>query len=224
MQQQKIKKMKIMSFYFYKENILFAVKTSVILICFASFFVVSFLVNKSNLQSFLKFDSATNDVETLYYESFRIFIIFKSELEKYQTNNYNYSISLPAGKDIQLPNFGNILNELSQNSVFSQENKNILNELYNGNLCLLLFVNEKNEEYLNCKEFLSSILLKGMEQTIIQMSVMVNSVIDELSLIEDELGFNNTISGNTTNFKKYELFVEYYLLWSYLKNQDIFII
>ncbi len=221
-QQQKIKKLKIMSFHFYKENILFAVKTSLILICFVSFFVVSFLVNKSCLNSFLKFDSATNDVEKLYYESFRIFIIFKSELEKYQTNNYNYNISLPAGKDIQLPNFGNILNDLSQNSEFSQENKNILNNLYNGNLCLLLFVNEKNEEYLNCKEFLSSILLKGMEQTIIQMSVMVNSVIDELSLIEDELGFNNTIRGNTTNFKKYEFFVEYYLLLSYLKNQDIF--
>ena len=55
-----------------------------------------------------------------------------------------------------------------------------------------------------------------------QMSVMVNSVIDEISLIEDELGFNNTINGNTTNFKKYEFFVEYYLLLSYLKNQEIF--
>jgi hypothetical protein len=61
-----------------------------------------------------------------------------------------------------------------------------------------------------------------MEQTIMQMSVMVNSVIDELSLIKDEFGFNNTIKGNTTNFKKYELFMEYYLLLSYLKNQEIF--
>ena len=84
-------------------------------------------------------DSATNDVEALYYESFRIFIIFKSELEKYQTNDYNYNISLPEGKDIQLPNFGNILNELSQNSIFSEKNKKILSDLYNGNLCLLLF-------------------------------------------------------------------------------------
>ena len=54
------------------------------------------------------------------------------------------------------------------------------------------------------------------------MGVMVNSVIDELTLINDENEFYNTIYGNTTNFKKYEFFIEYYLLLSYLKNEEIF--
>ena len=111
---------------------------------------------------------------------------------------------------------------LSQNSIYSQENKNILNQLYNGDLCLLLFQDKETEDYLNCKEFLSSILLKGMEQAIIQMGVMINSVIDELTLVDEESDFNNTIRGNTTNFKKYEMFIEYYLLLSYLKNEEIF--
>ena len=91
MQQQRIKKKKVMSFYFYKENILFAVKTSLILICFVSFFVVSFIVYKKNLKQYLEFDAATNDVENLYYE-FRIFLIFKFQLAKYQeTKNYTTS-------------------------------------------------------------------------------------------------------------------------------------
>ena len=220
-QQQRIKKKKIMSFYFYKENILFAIKTSLILICFVSFFVVSFLVYKAYLKSYLKFDSTTNDIENLYYESFRIFLIFKSELERYQITN-NYESNLPSGKDITIPNFGNILNYLSQNDIYKKGNKDILNQLYHGDLCLLLFKNIQTYDYQTCREFLSSILLKGMEQAIIQMGVMVNSVIDELTLIQNEIAFNNTIKGNTTNFKKYEFFVEYYLLLSYLKNEEIF--
>ena len=220
-QQQRIKKKKVMSFYFYKENIFFAVKTSMILICFVSFFAVSFLVYKEYLNQYLEFDAATNDVENLYYESFRIFLIFKAQLAKYQETQ-NYTTSIPSVKQITMPNFGNILNDLSQNSIYSQENKNILTQLYNGDLCLLLFKFKETEDYLNCKEFLSSILLKGMEQAIIQMGVMVNSVIDELTLVNNELDFNNTIRGNTTNFKKYEMFIEYYLLLSYLKNEEIF--
>ena len=220
-QQQKIKKKKVMSFHFYKENILFAIKTSFILICFVSFFVVSFLVYKEYLKSYLEFDNATNNVENLYYESFRIFLVFKAELEKYQSKK-DYNSTIPLSKDIQMPNFGNILNDLSQNSIYSKKNKDILTQLYNGDLCLLLFNNITSKDYQFCKEFLSSILLKGMEQAIIQMGVLINSVIDEINLINNESDFNYTVKGNNTNFKKYEAFIEYYLLLSYLKNEEIF--
>ena len=43
-QQQKIKKNKIMSFYFYKENIVFAIKIFLILICFISYFILSYIM------------------------------------------------------------------------------------------------------------------------------------------------------------------------------------
>ena len=222
-QQQRIKKKKIMSFYFFKENLFFAIKTSMILICFVSFFIVSFLIYKEYLTNILKFDDSTNSVENLYYESISIFLVFKSELLKFEMNKgENYNMSIPLGKDVQMPNFGNTLNDLSQNGIFSNNNKDILNQLYNGDLCLLLFANVESFDYINCKEFLSSILLKGMEQAIIQMGVMVNSVIDELTLINDQKGFYNIVRGNSSNFKKYESFIEYYLLLSYLKNEEIF--
>ena len=131
-------------------------------------------------------------------------------------------MTIPSSKEIQMPNFGNILNELTQSSIYSKKNLQLLKQLYNGNLCLLLFLNETTPDYINCKEFISSILLKGMEQAIIQIGVMINNVIDELSLISDKQDFNATVFENSTNFKKYEFFIEYYLLLSYLKNEEIF--
>ena len=220
-QQQRFKKKNIMSFYFYKENIFFAIKIAIILFFFVSFFIVSFIMYKYYFNNYLKFDSAGTDIEDLYYNSFKIFLDFKSELLKFQSND-SYTMIIPLGKDIQIPNFGNILNDLTQNSVYDKSNIEKLKQLYNGDLCLLLFYNETTLDYTNCKEFLSSILLKGMEQAIIQMGIMINNAIDELSLINDKNDFNITVYGNATNYKKYEMFIEYYLLLSYLKNEEIF--
>ena len=70
--------------------------------------------------NYLEFDSITNNMEELYYESFRTFLQFKSELAAYQADNFNYVMNLPKGNDIQIPNFGNILNELNQNKIYSR--------------------------------------------------------------------------------------------------------
>ena len=219
-QQQRIKKKKTMSFYFYKQNIFFAIKTSIILICFVSYFAVSFLMYKYYFNNYLKFDSSVNGIENLYYDSFKLFLNFKSELEHFQSNP-KYKMTILSAKDIQMPNYGNILNDLIQNDIYRENNTESLRQLYNGDLCLILFYNETTIDYSNCKKFLSSILLKGMEQAIIQMGVMVNNVLDELPLIYNLNDLNETVYGNSSNFKKYELFIEYYLLLSYLKNEEI---
>ena len=218
-QLQRMRKKKVMSYFFYKENIFFAVKVSFILICFVSYFIVSYIVYKACYENYIDFDQTTNDVEELYYQSFKTFLEFKSQLADFQTDN-NYVIILPDGKDLQIPNFGNSLNELSPNSIYSEKNKNILNQLYKGDMCSLLF--NSTTEYDYCKAFLSSILLKGMEQAIIQMGVLINSVIDEISLVKDNNTFTQLVYENKSNFKKYELFVEYYLLKAYLQNEKIF--
>ena len=149
------------------------------------------------------------------YESVSIFLIFKSELLKFDDNKSKYS----QGKEILVPNFGNILNDLSQNKIFCKKNKDVLSQLYNGDLCLLLLVNTDSLDYIHYKEFLSSILINWMEQVIIQIGVMVNSVIDELTLIKDRNDFYKLVKENSTNFKKYETFIKYYLLLSYLENE-----
>ena len=219
-QQQRAMKKEIMSFYFFKENLYFAIKTSLILIIFVSFFIVSLQIYKLYLDIFLRFDKSSTEVEIIYYNSFEVFLLYKNQLEHYQSNP-NYTMVLPNAKNVSI-NFGNILNELIKNGDYSETNKDELTQLYKGNLCLLLMMNETTSDYKLCREFLSSILLKGMEQALIQIGVMMNSVNNELSLIKDEKDFNNTIKGNSTNFKKYEMFIEYYFLLSYLKNEKIF--
>jgi hypothetical protein len=62
-------------------------------------------------------------MEELYYQSFKTFLGFKSQLAELQTD-INYKMELPDGKDIQIPNFGNILNELIQSEMYSEKNKN----------------------------------------------------------------------------------------------------
>jgi hypothetical protein len=99
-----------------------------------SYFVVSFLLFNVYFNNFLDFDEITNRMEELYYDSFKTFLGFKSELAQLQTD-LNYTIDLPEAKDIQIPNFSNFsktLNGLIQNKMYSDQNKNSLNQLYNG--------------------------------------------------------------------------------------------
>ena len=221
LQLQRLRKKKVMSYYFYKENIFFAVKISLILICFVSYFVVSLLVYKTFFNNYLDFDEIANSMDELYYQSYKNFLDFKSELDKFQSDT-NYKMILPDGKDVQIPYFGNLLNEISQNKIYSQKNKNSLNQLYDGDMCILLFLQKESEFYPFCKEFLSSILVKGMEQAITQMGVLINSVINEISLVKDLDSFRELVKEDNTDFRTYDLFMLYYLFKAYVENEDIF--
>ena len=61
-----------------------------------------------------------------------------------------------------------------------------------------------------------------MEQSITQMSVVINTVIDELNSLKDGTKFFEDIIDTSSSFSQYELFVEYYLFKSYMKTVDIF--
>lgn len=98
-----------------------------------------------------------------------------------------------------------------------------LNDLYNTNACNVLF----NSTYYpddnkKCGQFWSSILTKGMEQSITQMSVVVTSVLDDLHSLN--LGKKNltTVLDPASSFNTYEMFVQYYLFNSYMKTVGIF--
>ena len=95
-----------MSNYFYKENILFGVKIFILLFGFVSYFIVSFRVFKVYYNNFLEFDTITNNMEELYYQSFKTFLQFKYELAEFQTDP-SYKIVLPESKEI--PNFSLLL-------------------------------------------------------------------------------------------------------------------
>jgi len=100
---------------------------------------------------------------------------------------------------------------------------NSLNNLYNVDACAELFNKTlQSTDYLQCSGFWSSILLKGMEQSITQMSVVITSVLDDLnSLNQNSKSLSQVLQSNSV-FMTYEQFVELYLFNSYMKTVEIF--
>ena len=134
-------------------------------------------------------------------------------------NSLKYTMNIPTSSEIITPKLGNLLmplvNDLSGNSA------NTLNNLYNSDACAVLF-DSNSSNYTTCSEFWSSILVKGMEQSITQMSVVINTVIDELNSLNEGTKEFSDIIEKGSSFANYEVFVEYYLFLAYMKTVDVF--
>ena len=238
-QQQKNEKRKIMSKYFIKYNIFFTFKVMIVFLLAITYYIVITLVESSKRSDYLSFDSTTNSIEGIYKSSFDIFLNLKVELALFQTNlkadynnsdtqtptttsQSNYFMNIPSNDNISTPKLGNLLmplvNDLSRASATTNE----LNDLYNSDTCLVLFNDDTSEEYKYCASFWSSILVKGMEQSITQMGVVVNTVIDELNSLNIGTKAFNDIVNETSSFSQYELFIEYYLFKTYMKTVELF--
>ena len=78
-----------------------------------------------------------------------------------------------------------------------------------------------DKEY--CEKYWSGVLIKGMEQAITHMGVVIGQVINELKTLNI---FNTPIVlfnlVNQSNFITYEQFMEYYLLRAYNKTTYVF--
>ena len=154
----------------------------------------------------------------------------------------SYNMKLPSNNDLKIPKLGNLLmpllNDLNQVSKKTLE----LNELFNENACLIILNNHTSIEYEICSQFWSGIIAKGLEQSITQMGVAINSVLDELNILNKEetnleenynqlimIKDNNNDKENsfhslllpTSEFSQYEIFIEYYLFYGYLKAVSI---
>ena len=238
-QQQRNKKKKTMAKFFFIYNLLFTLKVMLILIVSITYYIIVMLVEVKQKNSYLSFDSTTNAIEGIYKSSFDIFLRLKTELapfEDYLSNYKNcnsnqscidnlikYEMNIPSNDEISTPKLGSLLMPLVNDLNGASESANDLNNLYNSDACDVLFGKNKNvKEYNLCSDFWSSILVKGMEQAITQMSVIINTVIDELnSLSKGTKKFSELIEPNSS-FSQYEFFVEYYLFKSYMKTVNIF--
>ena len=236
-QQQRNKKKKTMAKFFFIYNLLFTLKVMLILIISITYYIVVMLVESKQKNSYLSFDSTTDAIEGIYKSSFDIFLKLKTELAPYEKYLKNVEkckedeeciknltiviMDIPTNDELSTPKLGSLLMPLVNNVNKGPDSKKELNNLYNNDACKVLF-NDDEYEYNNCAKFWSSILVKGMEQSITQMSVIINTVIDELnSLNSGNKKFSEIINPNSS-FSQYELFVEYYLFKSYMKTVEIF--
>jgi hypothetical protein len=122
--------------------------------------------------------------------------------------NIHYKMNIP--NMIVTPKVGSLLVELFN----SQEKTKELEELallYNSNACSALYDQTQNkDDYDNCSNLWSGILLKGMEQGINQMSVIVNTVLDDLNSLNAQKKTIEDITQKGSVFNSYEMFVEVY--------------
>lgn len=133
-----------------------------------------------------------------------------------------YKMQIPYQLDT--PKIGTLLMPIiSTDLTAASETINNLNNLYNIDACAELFDKTKQEvDYAQCANFWSSILLKGMEQSITQMSVVITSVLDDLNSLNQNSKSLAQILQKNSVFITYEQFVELYLFNSYMKTVDIF--
>ena len=132
-----------------------------------------------------------------------------------------FEMTVPSAADIETPKLGNLLMPLVNDMGKITNSATELNNLYNSDACEVLFKNDSNA-YNNCSTFWQGILLKGMEQSITQMSVILNTVIDELNSLNTNKKTLEELIDNSSSFSQYELFIEFYLFKAYMKTVDIF--
>ena len=218
-QQQKLKKKKIMSKYFYKFNLFFGIRLGFILFLSIVYFIITKIVTITMKNNYKEFDSVLEQINKVYFDSFNIYLTFKEQLQIYEVSNNLEELKIPKDSEVERPKLGNALMYITRNNKYSEESLKIVKNLYNNNACLVLPETELDK--VICEYILSSILTKGMEQAIIQMSIIITSVIDELNSLKEEKTLYDLFMKNSS-YSNYEIFVGQFMLYSFLKTQKIF--
>ena len=228
-QQQKKKKLKLMTKYFSRINIFFIVKIILVILVSLSYYLLVTLVKIKHKKDYLFFDNINSSIYGVYKDSLNIVILLKRELDLYERNllncktmrNTTYKMTIPKIDEIETPKLGNLIMKITSDSNFDEDTLDRFNLLYSIDACKSLIIS--SSEIDNCKKFWSGVLLKGMEQAITQMGVVIGTVLDELASLNDH---NNTKMLynllDKSSFIIYEQFIEYYLLKSYNQTTYIF--
>jgi hypothetical protein len=217
-QQQKLRKKKLMSTYFYKYNIFFALKIGLILIISTLYFTLSIVLTNNMKNNYKEYDSIVEEINNVYIDSFKIFLSFKEQIEIYFNSNNVSDLNVPKDADVVRPKLGNNLMQITRRNRYSEEGLALLNNLYNSDSCKII---ANNETLHDCQKIFSSILTKGMEQAIIQMSVIITTCIDELNSLKKSQNISYIFSEDN-DYGNYEIFVGQFMLESFLETQKIF--
>ena len=137
-------------------------------------------------------------------------------------NNYNYDIKIP---DISFNKIGTLLVPLiadisiDNTDIKTQSSVKQLKELYNGNVCNVLY-DKSNTLYSECSTFWSSILIQGLENTIIEYGLKIaelqNYFIDwNNGLLTGELVYESDL------FFDFEYFIIYFFSDAFYKTIEL---
>ena len=215
----KLKKRKNMANYFFKINCFFIIKISICFILLVIYFLITIIVFESYETNYNKFDRSISEINSIYLNIFETFINFKKQVEKFFNSGNSDDIIIPNDSDISQPKLGNTLFDIIHNSKYSKEHLEKIKSLYNENVCDVIKNIEQNDKY--CESLFSAVLTKGLDQVIVQMSIIINNCVDDLTLLKSNKDLNNFYSINNYYYN-YEILVGYYIFNSFLITKDIF--
>ena len=218
-QQQKIKKKNIISNYFHKSCILYGLKVGIILIFSTIYFGITIAINFHMKKRHKKLDSIIEQINSIYYNSFKIYIIFKEQFEILLNTGDKTKLNIPKDSDIILPKFGNSLLYISSQKIYSKESLKIFDNLYYYNACQE--IESTSSDIFYCESIFNSILTKGLEQAFSQLSIIITNCINEINGLKENKTMNELYSIDNV-YSKYEAFVGIFMLKAFLKTQNIF--
>ena len=227
-QQQKKKKLNLMTSFFSRNNIFFIVKIIIVMLVALSYYLLVVLMKTKNKNEYLAFDNIIASVYGVYKDSYNIFINLKRELDFYERNllncktmRNNYDMNIPNINAINTPKLGSLIMEITSSSNFDKKALTKFTLLYSENACEALIEISSDIQY--CKNFWSGVLLKGMEQSITQMGVVIGTVLDELMSLNDieTTKILYDLIGQSA-YIIYEQFIEFYLLRAFITTTYIF--
>lgn len=219
--QQRKKKLKMMKLYFSKSNIFFGIRMLIIMLSSLIYYIISMIMKNSNKSSYLNFDTVCDSIFQVYKDSLDISLKIKRQLEIYENSLINCTtignfekMEILKLSDIHTPVIENSVFQITESSDFKDSTLEKFQTLFNKNSCKIL--SYEPNEYEICENFWSGVLLRGMEQAIIHMGVIIVNILDEINNLND-IKNNKTLNDLTTDssFIEYEQFLEFFLLRAY---------
>lgn len=243
LQQKQNEKITMMSNFFYKYNLLFSFKVVVVFIISLSYYLVALLLNESRIKNLITLDNSMNSIQSIFNQTYSLFMIIKMFLFNYTnyeiekllgikalndgeasytingkvftsiddiTNSY-YKFNVPDLSSLEAPKVGNLLMPLINSAESNSKGVDNINNLFNGDACGL--VTKDDLQYEKCTFFWSSILLKGLDQSITQMGVVMNTVLDhilQLNSEESDMTIQDLFEPDSV-FSQVDFFINFYL-------------
>ena len=215
-QQQRKKKLKVMTKFFRINLILFLIKLILILFSSMTYYILCIFIKAKYKNEFIDFFKINETIDKVFKDSFDIYLSLKRKTELFE--NYLIDcdtigdfipIDVPEVGKINTPNFGNVIMEITRDTDLEEKTKEQFSLLFEQNACKALL--EGSSEMKYCENFWFGVLLKGLEQSIVQMNIILSSVLDELKSLNDDN--NKTLLGlmSDSSFIEYSQFNEYYL-------------
>jgi hypothetical protein len=227
-QQHRRNKLKLMTTFFRVNTLFFQFKIILILSSSLTYYILAIFIKSSKKNSIINFYELNEALNYVFKNSYDIFISLERKLDLYERNlidcetigNFTEMV-FPKIGEIDTPKFGNLIMEIIGNSDLKEETINNFSKVFQNNACEILIQYSNEMEY--CSNFWSGVLVKGLEQAIIQMDIIIGTVIDELKSLNDKNNITLLSLMSESSYIQYVQFNAFYLYRAYLNKYEIFV-